>query len=77
MARKRTRPIHPYIQRLMEEVGASTLKEYSEATRIPYETLRSYADIDGRHQVYAALVRDAHLAGKSLDEFVRGMLEAS
>lgn len=82
MARHRVKPIHPFIQTLMDECSCATLKEYSEFSGIPYDTLVKYANSNGSHQVYAALLRDAQLAfphlklREALERFVTGFLRA-
>lgn len=77
MARVRTRPINPYIQSLMDEKGVGTLKELAAATGIPYGTLFQWANIDGNHKQFEAALRASRACGKTLDEFVSGILAAS
>lgn len=76
MPRQRSRPINSFIQALMDEAGCATLKEYSEQSGIPYSTLLGYAETErtGAREVYKALLRNAQLAGKPVDEFLRGLL---
>lgn len=75
MPRVRHKRINPYIQTLMEEKECETLKELSEKTSIPYTTLCNYADIDGSHQQIESLIRDAKRAGKSVEEFMLGLIK--
>lgn len=74
MPRVRTRPIHPYIQHLMDLKGVSTIKELSDATGLPYQTLSSWAGGDGKHQQFEAALKASRALGVSLEEFVSGLL---
>jgi hypothetical protein len=76
MARIRTKPIHPYIQKLMDEHGCDTLSALSEKTGITPHTLHRYADgLATMGPEIKALLEAADKAGISRKEFVLAMLE--
>jgi hypothetical protein len=76
MPRPRTRPNNPFIERMLSKYGCADLMELSKATKIPYGTLRFYADIQPgtEHQTYTALLRDSAALGLTADEFMRALL---
>lgn len=74
MARYRTKPINPFLHKLMDERGWKTLKEAADATGMPVQTLTVLADIQDSNQVLECHAKAAKQFGLSLDEWVKGLL---
>lgn len=76
MPRTRHKPIHPFIQLLMDTKGCKTIQELAERTGISYTTLIDYADQGKNWSKYKALKTNAEKIGMSVDEFLDHLCSA-
>lgn len=76
MARYRTKPINPFLQKLMDERGWKSLKEASDATGMPVQTLTALADVSPDHPVLQCHVQAAEKFGVGIDKWIHGLLTA-
>lgn len=76
MPRYRTRPINPFLQRLMDINGFESLKEINMESQgeIQISSLTKIADIDSTNRVLEFHLRLAEFFGVSMDTWVRGVM---
>jgi hypothetical protein len=74
--RYREKPIHPFVQKLMDQYKAEHPHELAEKTKIPLTTILGWADFDNERSKsqFRSLYENSRKLGMTVDQFLEGML---